>query len=93
MTEPPNWIDLTLLKETYISAATAVDKMKEPTNNFTLIHSALQEALFTDRVGNDPAFATFIYEDLGPGIAKRLNKERSNDETVRPRSNRYSTSG
>jgi hypothetical protein len=44
----------------------------------------MAQAVVTDRVGNEPEFATFLYEDLGPGLAKRLHKERSVDETVSP---------
>ncbi len=53
MTEQPAWIDLKQLKEAYISAATAIDKMKEPTNDLTLINDALMQALHTDRIASD----------------------------------------
>ena len=82
MTEQPAWTDLKQLKEAFIAAATAIDKLKEPTNDLTFIQTALLEALNTDRTATDLAFATFIYEDLGPGLAKRLSKEKSNDDTV-----------
>ncbi len=74
--------DLKMLKEKFITAATAIDKMQEPKQELNDLAHAMAEALRTDRVRNDPAFATFLYEDLGPGLAKRLHKERSQDETV-----------
>ena len=76
--------DLKMLKEKFIAAATAIDKMQEPKQELNDLAHAMAEALRTDRVRNDPAFATFLYEDLGPGLAKRLHKERSQDETVSP---------
>jgi len=37
----------------------------------------------SDRCSTDDAFAKFLYEDLAPGLAKRLHKERSQDDKVR----------
>ena len=42
----------------------------------------MNEALDNDRLSNDLAFATFYNEDLAPGLARRLAKERSNDKSV-----------
>ena len=40
---------------------------------------ALNLAVKTDRCATDADFATFLYEDMAPGLAKRMEKERSND--------------
>ena len=83
MTEATNqFTDLRLLKETYIIAAQAIDKMKEPSNELSILAEALMEAITLNRTVIQQEFATFLYEDLAPGLAKRLHKERSNDETV-----------
>jgi len=74
--------DLNQLKETFIAVATAIDKMHEPKNDLNVLSLALGAAVSSDRCSTDAAFATFLYEDLGPGLVKRLHKERSNDETV-----------
>jgi hypothetical protein len=72
------------LKEMYIAAASSIDKLQEPKEALNVLAGAMAQAVVSDRVGNEPAFATFLYEDLGPGLAKRLHKERSVDETVSP---------
>lgn len=56
--------------------------MKEPINELNTLATALAEALVQDRCSTDKDFATFLYEDLAPGLIKRLHKERSNDENV-----------
>ena len=56
--------------------------MKEPVNELNVLATALTEAIVQDRCGSDKDFATFLYEDMAPGLIKRLHKERSNDENV-----------
>lgn len=41
---------------------------------------ALNSAIEKDRCATDLEFATFLYEDMAPGLAKRMEKERSNDQ-------------
>ena len=43
---------------------------------------AMCAAAHNERCSNDAKFATFLYEDLGPGLAKRLTKEKSVNENV-----------
>jgi hypothetical protein len=50
MTEATNqFTDLRLLKETYIIAAQAIDKMKEPSNELSILAEALMEAITLNR--------------------------------------------
>lgn len=56
--------------------------MREPSNELSTLAIAMSVAVLNDRCATDPDFATFLYEDMGPGLAKRLSKERSNDENV-----------
>lgn len=74
--------ELTTLKETYIKAAQTIDQMREPAAELSVIRDTLRTAVTNDRCSTDDAFAKFLWEDLGPGLAKRLHKERSNDEKV-----------
>ena len=74
--------ELNTLKFTYIEAATAIDKMKEPRVELIVLSEAMRAAHSVNRCASDPAFAKFLYEDLAPGLIKRLHKERSNDENV-----------
>lgn len=46
---------------------------------------AMCAAAHNERCSNDAKFATFLYEDLGPGLAKRLTKEKSVNENVSER--------
>ena len=70
------------MKETYIKAASTIDKLKEPMEDLIIIRDTLREAAATDQAATDEPFRQFLYEDLAPGLAKRLYKERSNDEKV-----------
>ena len=56
--------------------------MKEPMVQLSILCAAMNDALVTKRLGTDSDFATFYNEDLAPGLARRLAKERSNDKTV-----------
>jgi hypothetical protein len=73
---------LDCLRETYNSVASSIDKMKEPTAQLTTLADALRTALTTLRCRNDETFATFLCEEMTPGLCKRLHKERSNNSTV-----------
>ncbi len=53
--------------------------MKEPTAQLLTLADALRTALTTFRCRNDDIFATFLYEEMAPGLCKRLHKERSNN--------------
>jgi len=46
------------------------------------IRDTLREANQSNRAATDEPFRTFLQEDLAPGLAKRLFKERSNDDKV-----------
>ena len=61
-------------------AIKALEFWKEPTKAFMIIKKYLAEAVENDRVANDPIFAKFLYEVLAPGLARKLAKERSNDD-------------
>jgi hypothetical protein len=39
----------------------------------------LREAYRTEQVESDPIFAKFLYEEIGPGLMKRLSQEYSYD--------------
>jgi len=54
--------------------------MKEPIIELVILRDAMQAAVSTNRCASDDAFAKFLWDDMGPGLAKRLHKERSNDE-------------
>lgn len=82
MTESTQSDELLALKSTFLAATSAIDTMKEPILQLSEIADALRHAISTDRTKDDKAFATFLYEDLAPGLAKRLIKERSNDDSV-----------
>ena len=75
--------ELKHLKETFIKVAQTIDQMKEPMLELCILRDAMRAAVSTDRCAQDAAFAKFLWADLGPGLAKRLSKERSNDEKVR----------
>jgi len=74
--------ELNALKETYIKVAQTIDQMKEPAAELSMLRDTLRAAVECDRCSHDAAFAKFLWEDLAPGLAKRLNKERSNDDKV-----------
>jgi hypothetical protein len=74
--------DLIEFKKTFCTAAEAINRMKEPLNELQTLYVMMLDAANKDRAGSDPDFATFLYEDLAPGLAKRLHKERSNDPNV-----------
>lgn len=74
--------ELKHLKETFIKAAQTIDQMKEPIVELSILRDAMRAAVVSDRCAQDAAFAKFLWSDLGPGLAKRLNKERSNDDKV-----------
>ena len=66
----------------FANAASAIDNKKEPTIELCVIVEGMREAIKIDRSGSDPEFSKFLHEELGPGLAKRLYKERSNDPKV-----------
>lgn len=63
-------------KEAYIAAASQIDKLKEPLLQLVQIRDFLDETLRENRMA-EPDWAKFVNEDLCPGIAKRLAKEKS----------------
>ena len=70
------------LKLSFINAAQQIDSMKEPKLELSELATAMHLAAQTDRAGKEEGFATFLHEDLAPGLAKRLHKERSSDHNV-----------
>lgn len=63
-------------KEAYITAASAIDKLKEPLMQLIQIREFL-DATVTENLMTDVDWAKFVNDDLCPGIAKRLAKEKS----------------
>ena len=55
---------------------------QEPKKEFQLISQYLREAYRTEQVESDPIFAKFLYEEIGPGLMKRLSQEYSYDNEV-----------
>lgn len=72
-------------KENYIIAASAIDKLKEPLLQLVQIREFL-DATVAENLMIDTDWAKFVNEDLCPGIAKRLAKEKSYQENVSIRS-------
>lgn len=72
-------------KEAYITAASAIDKLKEPLLQLVQIREFL-DATVAENLMTDADWAKFVNEDLCPGIAKRLAKEKSYQENVSVRS-------
>ena len=68
-------------KEAYITAASAIDKLKEPLMQLIQIREHL-DATVAENLMTDADWAKFVNEDLCPGIAKRLAKEKSYQENV-----------
>ena len=52
---------------------------QEPKREFQLISKYLQKAYQTDQAASDPVFAKFLYEEIAPGLMKRLSQEYSYD--------------
>ena len=61
-------------------AIKALEFWKEPTKAFMIIKKYLEEAVANERVKNDAIFAKFLYEELAPGLTRKLSRERSNDD-------------
>jgi hypothetical protein len=57
-----------------------LDKMREPMKEIIDLNTELNVALTQDKTATDTDFRSFLHEDLAPGMAKRLHKERSNDD-------------
>jgi hypothetical protein len=68
-------------KEAYITAATAIDKLKEPLVQLIQIREFL-DATIRENLMTDTDWAKFVNEDICPGMAKRLSKEKSYQENV-----------
>ena len=68
-------------KEAYITAASAIDKLKEPLLQLIQIREFL-DATVAENLMTDAGWAKFVNDDLCPGIAKRLAKEKSYQENV-----------
>lgn len=80
-TEVNNTQRLIAFKSAYITAASAIDKLKEPLEQLIKI----KDFLFTvekEGLMSEPDWAQFINVDVGPGMSKRLAKERSYNENV-----------
>ena len=71
------------LRNATTAAVKALEFWKEPTKALVVIVKYLREAAKTDRVATDPVFAKFLYEDLAPGVTRKLAKERTSDDEVR----------
>lgn len=48
-----------------------------------MIRDKLWEAYKTDRIGSDPAFAKFIYDELAPAFCPAVEKEYGIKKEVR----------
>jgi hypothetical protein len=72
---------LIAFKNAYITAASAIDKLKEPLEQLIEIKDFLY-AVEKEGLMSEPDWAKFINEDVGPGMSKRLAKERSYNENV-----------
>ena len=48
---------------------------RQPLNELKVIKDKLWEAYKIDRIGNDPVFAKFVYDDLVPYLCPRIEKE------------------
>lgn len=68
-------------KEAYITAASAIDKLKEPMMQLIQIRDLLN-ATIAENLMEQADWAKFVNEDLAPGMAKRLAKEKSYSENV-----------
>lgn len=49
--------------------------IREPILELGVIRDKLWEAYQTDRIGSDPAFAKFIYDELMPTFCPAIEKE------------------
>lgn len=74
--------ELKLFKQNYIAVASAIDKRQEPLAEMIALKDAMKKAVETNEAEKDPVFAKFLYDDLAPGLSKRLSKEKSNDNNV-----------
>ena len=79
--EEENVLEVELTAATKV-AIYAISKWQEPTEQLTVIRDYLRQAAETDSVGSDPVFAKFLYEELAPGLTKKLARERSVDDVV-----------
>ena len=80
--EPPtNAQRLHSFKNSYITAASAIDKLKEPLQELIEIKDFLY-AVEKEQLMAEADWAKFVNEDVGPGMAKRCAKERSYNENV-----------
>lgn len=74
--------DFNDLKEALKFVVKQIAHMQEPINQLAILADALKLAVSSDRCASDSEFATFLCEDLSPGLAMALQKERSNDQNV-----------
>ena len=56
--------------------------MDSPKDELRTICETLKEALATDRMGNEPDFAEFVYKELSIGLMQKLAKTISFDPEV-----------
>jgi hypothetical protein len=69
-------------KETYIVAASAIDKLKEPLQELIMLKQTIDLMLQEGLMDTEEDWRKFVYNDLGQGMAKRMHKERSYQEIV-----------
>jgi len=69
-------------KEAYIVAATAIDKLKEPLQELIVLKQTIDLMLDEAIMDTEEDWRKFVYNDLGLGMAKRMQKERSYQEIV-----------
>ena len=56
---------------------------REPLYELKVIRDKLWDAYKNDRIGNDPVFAKFMYDELVPKLCPRIEREYgSNEEAV-----------
>ena len=60
----------------------AIKTQREPIRQLRLVVEALKDAVETDRMGSDPAFAKYINERLGARLMQNMSKETSVDDEV-----------
>ena len=91
MSEENNF-ELLEIKKSFVNAAEQIDRAREPTADLQFMARALQHALATKRIEKSTEFRLFFWEDMGPGLCKRLYKESSHDQNVSlNQSDRFST--
>lgn len=66
----------------YKSAMSELTRLKEPSKELSDLTTALDRALEEEWSSTSPEFRAFLHNDLAPGLAEKLYKERSSDKLV-----------